>query len=142
MQGATPDKLALTVAVATACSLVPFFGLTTVVNLGVGLWLRLNHPLMQAVNYLLGPLQLVLIVVYVRLGERIWHAPPVPFSIPTLVTAFRQDPWAFLQRFGWTGVHATTAWLITVPLLIAVVYYPLRPAFRRFAAKRAARESV
>ena len=135
-QGVTPDRLALTVAIGTACSLLPFLGFTTLLNLGVGLWLRLNHPILQIVNYLLGAVQIALILVYVRIGEFIWRAPAMPLSIPQLMRDFRADPWAFLERFGWTGVHAATAWLISVPLIVALVYYPLRPVMRRFAASR------
>ena len=138
-QGVTPDKLALTLAVGTACSLLPFLGFTTLLNLGVGLWLRLNHPILQTVNYLLGAAQVALILVYVRLGELIWHAPPMPLSIGQLVQAFRDSPAAFLQRFAWTGVHAATAWVLSVPLIVAGLYYALRPVMRRFAARRADR---
>ncbi len=134
-QGATPDRLALTVALGTACSLLPFLGFTTLLNLGVGLALRLNQPILQTVNYLLTPVQLALILVYVRAGEFIWRAAPMPLSVSTLVSSFRADPGAFLVRFGWTGVHAATAWLLTAPLLVAAIYFPLRPLLRRFAAK-------
>lgn len=135
-QGVTPDRLALTLAVGTACSLLPFLGFTALCNLAVGLALRLNQPILQILNQLLGPLQLALILVYVRAGEWIWRANPVPLSIPTLVAAFRADPWGFLERFGWTGVHAATAWLLSVPFIVAALYYPLRPALRRLARRR------
>ena len=104
-------------------------------NLGVGIALRLNQPILQTLNQLLGPLQLVLILAYVRAGEFIWRADPMPLSIPTLVSAFGEDPWAFLQRFGLTGVHAATAWLLSAPLIIASLYFSLRPILRRFAMK-------
>ena len=134
-QGVTPDLLARTIAIGTACSLLPFLGFTSLLNLAVGLTLRLNQPLLQTLNQLLGPLQLVLILAYVRVGEFIWRAEPMPLSVSTIVTSFRADPWAFLQRFGWTGVHAATAWLLSVPLIVAALYYSLRPALRRFAKK-------
>ena len=135
-QGVTPDRLALTLALGTACSLLPFFGFTWLINLLVGLALRLNQPILHTLNQLLGPLQLALILVYVRAGEFIWRATPVPLSLPTLVAAFRADPWAFLERFGLTGVHAATAWLLSVPVIVAAVYYPLRPVLRRLARLR------
>ncbi len=134
-QGVSPDQLALTLAVGTACSLLPFLGFTTLLNLVVGFRLRLNQPLLQTVNYLLTPVQLALILVYVRAGEWIWRANPVPLSVPTLVAAFRADPWAFLERFGLTGIHAATAWLFSVPVIVAALYFPLRPILRRFAKK-------
>jgi hypothetical protein len=135
-QGVTPDKLALTIAIGTACSVLPFLGFTTVLNLGVGLWLRLNQPVLQTVNYLLGGAQLALILVYVRVGEIIWRAPHVPLSLTQLVADFRADPWGFFARFAWTGVYAGTAWLLSVPLIVAALYYALRPAMRRLAAMR------
>lgn len=134
-QGVTPDRLAVTLGVGTACSLLPFLGFTSLLNLGVGLALRLNQPILQTLNQLLGPLQLALILAYVRVGEWLWQAPPMPISPTTIVTAFREDPSAFLARFGWTGVHAATAWAVSVPLIVAVIALPLRPVLRRFSAR-------
>lgn len=135
-QGVSPDKLALTFAIGTACSVLPFLGFTTILNVAVGLWLRLNQPILQVVNYLLGAAQLALILVYVRLGEFIWRAPPMPLSITQLLHEFKDSPWGFLQRFAWTGVHAATAWLLSVPLIVGTIYFSLRPAMRRLAAMK------
>jgi uncharacterized protein (DUF2062 family) len=129
--GVTPDKVAATLSVGTVCSLFPFLGFTTMLNLGVGLWLRMNQPLMQALNYALTPVHLVMIVVYVRIGERIWGATDARFSVTELVTTFKEASFAeFIARFGWAGVHAFTAWVVTAPLIIACLYFPLRPALR------------
>ncbi len=140
-QGVTPDRLAFTIAIGTACSLLPLFGLTTLLNVAIGLWLRLNQPVLQTVNYLLTAVQLALILVYVRAGEFIWQAPPVPLSVPQLARAFHADPWAFLRHFGWTGVHAATAWLLSAPFIVAVLYFPLRPLMRRLASPGVRRQA-
>jgi uncharacterized protein (DUF2062 family) len=133
-QGVTPDKIAATLAIGTACSLFPFLGFTALLNLVVGLRLRLNQPILQTLNQLLGPLHLVMIVVYVRLGERLWLAGDDRFTIAEMLRTFRDETFlVFLQRFGWTGIHAFSAWALTTPLLIAGLYYSLRPAMRRLA---------
>jgi uncharacterized protein (DUF2062 family) len=135
-QGITPDKVALTLGVGTACSLFPFLGFTSLLNLGVGLSLRLNQPLLQTLNQLLGPLQLVMIVGYVRAGEWLWHAQDHRFSIREMLRVFREASLGdFLRQFGWAGVHAFTAWIVTAPLVIAALYYALRPTLRRLAAR-------
>ena len=134
-QGVTPERMALTVGVGTVCSVLPFLGFTTVLNLGVGVWLRLNQPVMQVLNQLLGPVQLLLIVVYVRIGEKIWGAPPMPLSVGTLMKSFKDDPGAFLQRFGWTGVHAGTAWLLSVPVIVGAIYFGLKPVLGKMLAR-------
>lgn len=131
-QGVAPDALARTLAVGTACSLFPFLGFTSLLNLGVGLTLRMNQPILQTLNQLLGPLQLLLILGYVRLGELLWRANDQRFTIAEILRAFRDESLAgFLARFGWAGVHAFTAWLITAPLLIAAIYFSVRPFLHR-----------
>ncbi len=136
-QGITPDKVAFTLAVGTTCSLFPFLGFTSLLNLGVGLWLRMNQPILQTLNQLLGPLHLVMIVVYVRLGESLWRMHDDRFTIAEMLRVFREATFGeFLQRFGWAGIHAFTAWALTAPLLIAVIYFALRPALRRLAGAR------
>ncbi len=135
-QGITPDKVALTLGVGSVCSLFPFLGFTSLLNLGVGLWLRLNQPLLQTLNQVLGPVQLVLILVYVRVGESLWQAEGERFTIGEMLRFFREASLGgFLQRFGWAGIHAFTAWAVTSPLLLAAVYYLSRPALRRLASK-------
>ena len=134
--GVTPDKVAATIAVGTACSLFPFLGFTTMLNLGVGLWLRMNQPILQTINYLITPLHLVMIVVYVRIGEKIWGATDQAFSVAEVVTTFRDASLGeFFARFGGAGVHAFTAWALSVPLIVAGIYYPLRPVLRSTARR-------
>jgi uncharacterized protein (DUF2062 family) len=133
-QGVSPDQLAATLAAGTAASLCPFFGTTTGLNVAVGWRFRMNQPLLQALNYLLTPVQLVMILVYVRSGEWLWDAPPMPFNLNDVLTTFRAAPLSeFFQRFGWAGVHAGTAWLLSVPVIVAGLYYPLRPLMRQLA---------
>ncbi len=134
-QGVAPDQLAFTLGLGAACSLVPFFGFTSLLNLAAGLAFRLNHPILQLLNQLLGPLQLVLILPYVRAGELIWNVEGGNrFTIGELIAVFRDAPFLdFIARFGWAGIHAFTAWLVTAPLLVAAIHYATRPALRRLA---------
>ena len=141
-QGVTPDKLAATFGVGTAVSLFPFLGLTTTFNICVGLWLRMNQPLLQVINYLLTPVHLVMILVYVHIGEWIWGTTEDRFSIGDLVSTFRNNSLGeFIHRFGWAGIHAFTAWMISVPFIVAGLYYLLRPLMRRIALLGAANPS-
>lgn len=137
-QGTSPDQLALTLGVGTACSLFPFLGFTALLNLGVGLALRLNQPILQTLNQLLGPVQVLLILVYVRLGETLWGATGDRFTLSEMLAAFREATLLeFLARFGWAGIHAFTAWLLSVPLLVVAIRCATRPALRRAAARLA-----
>lgn len=135
-QGVTPDRVAATLAVGTVCSLLPFLGFTTLLNLGVGIALRMNQPILHTLNTVLGPLQLVLILVYVRGGEWIWGHSGDAFTLGEMIRQFGElSLLQFLQQFGWAGVHAFTAWIVTAPLIAAVIYFSFRPLLRRASAR-------
>ena len=138
-QGVSPEQIAATLAVGAACSLFPFLGATSLLNFLVGLALRMNQPILQALNQLLGPLQLALILVYVRGGEVIWQSTGQAFTLSEMVRAFRDYSFPeFLHRFGWAGVHAFTAWAVSAPLIGAIVYLAFRPMLRRAARMNSA----
>lgn len=133
-QGLTAEKLALMLGVGGVCSLFPFLGFTSLLNFAVGWRLRLNQPLLQTLNQLLGPVQLVMIVVYVRWGEWLWRVEDQRFTLEAMLRVFREASLGdFLRQFGWAGIHAATAWALTSPLLLAVIYYSTRPLLRRLA---------
>ncbi len=137
-QGITPDKITQTLAISSVLAVFPILGTTWALNLAVGVWLRLNQPIMQVLNQLLAPLHLALIIVYVRLGEQIWQVGEERLDLAELTRSFHEKSFGeFLQQFGMAGVHAITAWALTAPLLYFAIYFALRPILRRFSWKRA-----
>jgi uncharacterized protein (DUF2062 family) len=132
--GTSPEKLATGIAWSVVCSLCPFFGVTTGLNAAVALWRKLNQPLMQAVNYALSPLHLIMILVYVRTGEWLWRSTDNRFSVVDMFRSFKELSFLeFLHKFAWAGVHAFTAWVLSTPLLFCIAYFPARAALRRLA---------
>lgn len=77
-RGSTPERLALAVASGIVLGSFPVFGASTALCLAVGIFLGLNQPVLQAVNYLATPLQLALAVPLLRLGETLFGVPPAP----------------------------------------------------------------
>lgn len=141
-QGLSAEAISRTIAIGTACSLFPVMGTTTALNLVVGLKLRLNQPILQTLNQLLGPLQLLCILLFVRIGEHLWGHAPLPVSVSVILKAIREHPGAALDEFAWTAVHAITAWMLVAPVLAGVLYLPLRLIFRRVFARRLAADAA
>lgn len=132
--GVTPEKLSAGFAWGAVCSLFPFLGFTTLLNAGVAYWRGLNQPLMQALNYALTPVHLLMILVYVRLGEWIWIADDARFSVADMLRSFHEKSLGdFIREFSLAGLHAFTAWALTAPLLWFAVYFLARPAIRHLA---------
>jgi uncharacterized protein (DUF2062 family) len=132
-QGITPQKISLTLALGMALGIFPILGATTLLCFLFGLWLKLNQPIIQVVNYLIYPLQLVLILVFVRIGEFMVRATPVSFSIPELFRKFHESPREFFRQFGMTGVHGIIGWLLVAPFVAAGLYFLFLPLMKKLA---------
>jgi uncharacterized protein (DUF2062 family) len=85
-QGISPRRLAVTLALGFAVGCIPVVGIPTVLCAGIALALRLNLPAIQVANYAAMPLQLALIVPFVRFGGWIVSSPasahPARFLAP------------------------------------------------------------
>jgi uncharacterized protein (DUF2062 family) len=141
-QGLTPGELAAAVAVGVALGVIPLFGASTPLGLGLGLAFGLNQPVLQAANYLAYPLQLGLLLPFLRLGERLFHAAPLPLSVPALVAGLRSDA-VHTMATCWTALwHACVAWVLVAPAGAALLALLLRPVFRRVARQLTRRATV
>lgn len=134
IQGVTPQKIALTFALGFSLGIFPILGATTVLCAIAGVWLKLNQPIIQVMNWFISPLQLSLILVFVRIGEWVMRAPRVSFSVPELIQKFHEAPGKFFQQFGMTGIHGIVAWLFVAPFLIVATYAALVPPLKKLAA--------
>lgn len=121
-QGVTPKQLALTCAVGSVLGIFPLLGVTTFFCILLGLVWKLNQPILQAVNYLLYPVQLLLLPTFVLMGEKLTGSEPVSFNPSTVVKEFMADPRIFLGHYGMAGFHAVMVWAVVAPFLAWVVY--------------------
>ncbi|MES3039389.1 MAG: DUF2062 domain-containing protein [Bdellovibrionota bacterium] len=122
-QGATPKDLALAVSFAFILGTIPIMGATTILCVAVGPSLKLNHPTMQFINYLITPLQLILIPVFLRTGEYIFNAEPIAFSPTVIIADFMAGPLGFLAQYGMAGAMAVFAWSIIMPWFGVILFF-------------------
>ncbi len=134
-QGLSPERIALTVAVGLTIAVNPIVGTTTILCFFAAWALRLNQPVIQAVNWSSYALQLLLIFPFIRLGEKIFRSPPETRSLGELVAMARADPLDAISKLGGTGLHAFVAWLLVSPLFVAGIYFGTRPIFRALARR-------
>jgi uncharacterized protein (DUF2062 family) len=135
-QGITPQKIALTVAIGGTVGLFPILGSTTLLCFLAGIVLKLNQPIIQAINYLMYPLQIAGIYFFIRIGEWLTRTPPLQFSIAGLLQQFRDAPLQFFQDFGMTALRGVLAWVLIAPFAAAALYFVLLPLLVRLAQLR------
>lgn len=137
-QGTTPEGIALTLALGGVLGIFPILGATTLLCAVAGVWLRLNQPTIQLVNYGVYPAQLLLLIPFYRAGETLFGAPPVPLvDVPELIARFTADPGRFVVDYGKVGLYGVAVWALLAPLLATLIYLVLRDPLR--AAARAMR---
>jgi uncharacterized protein (DUF2062 family) len=135
-QGVTPEKLALSVALGAIVSVIPVLGVSTIACALLAVWLRLNMPAIQLVNYLLTPAQLLLIIPFLRFGELISGAPRYPVTLESGLALLSHGIWNAVRILWDAIIHATFGWLVLAPLAAATLYFVFRHVFRRLAPAR------
>lgn len=121
-QGLSTSSLAKSVASSATIAIIPIIGSTTFLCLLVGGLRKLNQPVMQLINYLLYPLQIVGIPVFLYFGEFIVGAPHLSLNMSELTEKFTSDWQGFFAEFGWAGLHALIGWALVAPLIYFVVF--------------------
>jgi uncharacterized protein (DUF2062 family) len=134
-QGITPDKLALSVAFGCGFGLFPVLGASTLLCAAAAIALRLNMPAIQLVNYALSPLQLLLIIPFVRVGEAVTGAPAFPITISGGLEILAQGVLHAVHVLWDAIVHAALGWILIGPLGIFILYRALQPVLERAKAK-------
>ena len=134
-QGTSPEKLAWSVSLGRTLGIFPIMGSTSLVCFAVGHLLRLNQPVLHLFKTFTYPLHLGLILVFIRLGQHLNGVPPIPFSIPQLLTRFKESPAQFASDFGMAALHGIEAWAISAIFLIPMIYYISLPILRRLLGK-------
>jgi uncharacterized protein (DUF2062 family) len=135
-QGVSPRRLALTLALGFAIGCFPVVGIPTALCVLLALALRLNLPAIQAANYIVMPLQLLLIVPFVRLGD--WLLAAGPNQAAKAGNLLHASPIAMLSGFGGLAGHAMLAWLVLAVPGVALMTFALTMLLRRLPALAAA----
>ena len=137
-QGATPEAVSAAVTVSFAIAILPVIGVTTLMCLLVGRVFRLNHVVMQIINHSSYPLQILLIVPFVRLGETVTGARHIHLTPKAIIDEFNRSFSDFVEKFWMAYVHGMIGWVITVPLACWILHFFLRSAFRKVLPKPSA----
>lgn len=135
-QGATPHGVALTCGVALSLGIFPILGTTTLLCLLAGQIFKLNQPLLISLNYILYPLQIIGIPIFIYAGESILGLQHLTINVFEMVQNFSKDWHLFLVQYGWAGVHAILAWMLITPFVGMAVYFALLPLFKRTKINR------
>jgi uncharacterized protein (DUF2062 family) len=130
-KGTSVEKLSVSLALGLILGLIPLYGLTTVIVAVVAILLRQNFVIMQLTHFLVQPLQLILLVPFLKLGDSLFLKTEYAFTLHQYILLFKNDFWAALNEFWLVNLSAVVIWLIiSIPLFI-ISYYVMRNLITR-----------
>jgi uncharacterized membrane protein YcfT len=137
MQGANPRSLAVACTVGILIGNLPLFGVTTLLCFLIGLYFRLNQPVIQIVNQLMWVSHILLMPVFLRLGEQIAGVhQPVSLNPVVVAQIFWADLPLFLQNYGLAGLHALLGWMVVAPVAGLFCFHAFHWLFQKMRFDR------
>jgi len=118
--GATPRSLAWSITAGLLIGINPVIGSTTLICFAVTFRFRLNVLATQIANHAMFPLEVSLLIPFIRLGSRVFHTAAMPLSPRAFMQAASSAPLALTHDLWMWVWHAFVLWAA-----LAVVVAPL-----------------
>jgi uncharacterized protein (DUF2062 family) len=129
--GATPEKLAWSIAVGLLIGINPVIGTTTILCLAIAFVFRLNVPASQLGNHVVYPLQLILVIPFIRTASALFHTAPMPLSPSELLHDASKHPIELIRRLWLWEWHASLVWAIIAAVATPLIALTLTPLLRK-----------
>jgi uncharacterized protein (DUF2062 family) len=120
-QGLTPIELTQSIIVSGLISTIPILGVSTFLLTALSLKRKLNLPIMIAQSYLLWPIQVIMIIPFINIGEFIFSVPKTNHSAQEIIASFQNSFFATLSHLSFELLCGFGGWLLTaVPFSVGV----------------------
>ncbi|MBS1799045.1 MAG: DUF2062 domain-containing protein [Acidobacteria bacterium] len=133
--GATPERLAWSIAAGVVIGINPLLGSTTVLCLAVAFIFRLNVAASQVGNHIVYPLELLLFIPFLRVGSIVFHTAALPLAPAAIFEAARKHPIDLVREIWRWEWHALVVWVVLSVLVAPLIAIALTPLLRRLLAR-------
>jgi len=133
--GMSMRKIALCIAFGIVLGIFPILGATTLLCTAAALALRLNLPAIQVVNYMVYPLQLVMLAPFYGAGSWLFKHQGWPLMDTDMIGNLQNDFWGSMANLWDLTLYAVLSWLVISPLLILLFYSVSKPVIRAVTAR-------
>ena len=120
-QGLTPIELTQSIIVSGLISTIPILGVSTFLLTALSLKRKLNLPIMIAQSYIMWPIQVIMIIPFINIGEFIFSVPKTNHSAQEIIASFQNSFFATLTHLSFELLCGFGGWLLTaVPFSVGV----------------------
>jgi uncharacterized protein (DUF2062 family) len=125
--GATPERLAWSLAMGVLVGINPVLGTTTVLALAAASAFRLNYVASQIGNHLMYPVQLLLLPVWIAVGSRLFGTPGLKLGRRALMLEVKHHPWQTTKALWTWEWHALVVWALAAAIVMPLLAMALKP---------------
>lgn len=126
MQGLTPKELSQSIIVSGVIAIIPILGVSTFMITTMALKSKLNLAVMIALSYLMWPVQILLIIPFIRVGEFIFSVPRNHHTVGEIISSFQNSFFQTLSQLSFELLCGLGGWLLTaVPVAMGIYWVSL-----------------
>ena len=133
-QGLSPTKLALVIALGVVLSIFPLLGTTTLICSLVAILFQLNIAAIQIANYAAFPLQIVLFIPFLKLGETLSGISLDPISKDQLISTFQEGFFQAISELTWYLLVACLGWSAAILPMFIILFLFLLIIIKKYKA--------
>lgn len=127
-RGASPERLAWSLAIGLVIGLNPLIGTTTVIMLALAWLLRLNIVASQVGIHIMTPVQLLLFLPLIKAGTLLFHSDRLPMSRQEILHLSHRHPLDLIRMLWQWEWHALVVWTILAAVLAPILATQIRKA--------------
>jgi uncharacterized protein (DUF2062 family) len=132
-QGLSPMLLSQSIIASGALSIIPILGVSTFILTALSIKKKLNLPIMIAISYLMWPIQILLIIPFIRMGEFIFSVPASHHTAEEIINSFQNNFFQTLSHLSFELLCGLGGWLLTVVPISVGTYLVLLLLMKRTA---------
>ncbi|MDR3744784.1 MAG: DUF2062 domain-containing protein [Acidobacteriaceae bacterium] len=133
--GAAPHTLAWSIAIGLFVGINPLLGSTTLLCLAVSFRFRLNLAASQIANHAMFPLELALVIPFIRMGSRVFRTAEMPLSPNLFLQGVRSAPLTLTRQLWMWEWHALVLWAVISAIAAPLLAFALTPVLRGLLAR-------
>ncbi|GAB2801713.1 hypothetical protein GCM10027275_54800 [Rhabdobacter roseus] len=130
-QGTSIRQLAWSLTLSLLLGVFPLIGTANFIITLLAVRYKLNLPLMLAISYALYPVQILLWVPFLRVGEGVLGLPAFPITWEQLRASFDLGIGFALNHFGLAMLCATLGWLLLSGVVMMGFYHVFKFILQR-----------
>jgi uncharacterized protein (DUF2062 family) len=113
--------------------IIPLLGISTLLCLGLPVVLRLSIPITQLANYVVYPLQILLVGVYYTAGAWLFGDAQLALSPEEILSLLKNDLTRGVRILKDYTLYAVGIWALTSPLIAVFIYLPVKGFLNRLS---------